>query len=201
MLRSIRTPARLGLFTTASLSNASHALTIRRPEQLVLADDPTFLPDLALPAPDLFGELDSTFGLDIARTDDSQTLTPFGSQHSSSSHVGEIGGLILPSSSPDMPGEFRVKGDNEFGSVGGRGDTLGAGDMLEMLEPDFMFGDDGDIIELPAGNALARTPRVSGGARMPTDAGASARVRREHEEGLNAGAQVSFAVLSHIFLR
>ena len=76
---------------------------------------------------------------------------------------------------------------------------LGAGDVLEALEPDFTFGDDGDIIDLTTENAVARTPGVPGGATMHSDAGASARVRREHEEGRRGDAQVSFTAISHVF--
>jgi hypothetical protein len=34
---------------------------------------------------------------------------------------------------------------------------------------------------------------------VPSDAGASARVRQEHEEGLQAGAQVSFTCYTYLF--
>jgi hypothetical protein len=135
----------------------------------------------------------------MVHTGDSQSLTPFGSQPSLSSHGGPIGGLVLPTSSPDAPGGFRLEGDNEPGSVGGPSALFGAGEMTDLLEPDFAFGDDGEIIDVPPRNALFRTPGVPGGTAMPSDAGASARVRREHEEGQRAGAQVSFTALSHCF--
>ncbi|KAJ4368955.1 R8 protein [Neocucurbitaria cava] len=161
-----------------------------RPEQLVLPDDPSFLPEFALAPPELLADLDLPFDLGITRTGESQTFTPFGSQHSQSSHGNAIGGLVLPSSSPSMPrGEFRLEDDNEPGSIGGPSGMLGAGDMLEVLEPDFTFGEDGDIIDLTAGNAVARTPGAPGRNTMHSDAGASERVRREHEEGRRTDAQ------------
>lgn len=174
----------------------------RRPEQLILPDDPSFLPDFALPPPDLLADLslDLNFGFDLSRSGDSQTLTPFGSRHSQSSHVGVIGGLVLPSSSPDAPAQFRLEGDDEPGSFGGPNDLFGAGVMQDLDEPDFTFGDNGDIIHLTDEHAIPRTPGVTGGAAMQNHAGASARVRREHEEGRWEGAKVSSVAFSHLFL-
>lgn len=176
-------------------------LMFRRPEQLILPDDQSFLPDFAFAPPALLADLDFSFNLDMARPGESQTLTPFGSQRSqSSSHIGAIGGLILPSSSPSVPGGLRFKGDNGPGSVGGASDMFGAGNILDLDEPDFTFDDDGDIIDFGDRDTEPKTPGVRGGATMSGDAGASARVRREHEEGRSAGVQVSFTVVSHQFL-
>ncbi|KAF1834560.1 hypothetical protein BDW02DRAFT_498102 [Decorospora gaudefroyi] len=162
-----------------------------RPEQLLLQDDPSFLPEFAQPPPELLAELDFNFNLDIAHSGESQSLTPFGSQQPrSSSHAGAIGGLVLPSSSPGMPGEFKLEGDSGVGSVGDPSGMLDAGDMLEIEDPDFMFGDDGEIIQLPQASASTRTPGGPAGLTMSGDAGASARVRREHEAGRQAGAQL-----------
>jgi hypothetical protein len=99
-----------------------------------------------------------------------------------------------------MPGEFRLEGDNGPGSVDRASGMLGAGDMVEIEDPDFMFNDNGEIIDVPQGSAAAGTPAGPAGAAMSGDAEASARVRREHEEGRQAGAQVSFTALSHVFL-
>ncbi|EDU48244.1 conserved hypothetical protein [Pyrenophora tritici-repentis Pt-1C-BFP] len=162
-----------------------------RPEQLILQDDPSFLPDFTLPPPDLLAELDSRFNLHIVHSGSSQSLTPFGSQQSqdSSSHVGVIGGLVLPSSSsPGLPAEFRLEGENELGGLGG---VLGDEDnMVEIEDPDFMFGDDGNIIHLsPGRRSAARTPVRAVGAEVSGDAEMSARVRREHGEGRQAVGQ------------
>lgn len=170
-----------------------------RPEQLILEDDPSFLPELALPPPDFLAELDYNFNLDIARSGDSQTLTPFSSQQArSSSHADVIGGLILPTSSPVMVAEFRLEGDDGVGSVGGPS-VMGAGDIIQLEEPDFMIADDGEIIQLPPRRKMPSTPARTAGAKMSSDAGASARVRKEHEEGQQAGDQVSFAAFSTCF--
>ncbi|KAH7392678.1 Rec8 like protein-domain-containing protein [Pyrenochaeta sp. MPI-SDFR-AT-0127] len=160
-----------------------------RPEQLVLPDDPTFLPDFTLPPPDILAELDPVANLDITHFDESQTLSPFGSQQSQSSHAASIGGLILPTSSPTLTGVFRVDGNSALHSIGRSSGIMDAGDMLEVIEPGFTFDDDGDIIDLSPGNELPKTPGMHGRMTMPYDADASARVRREHEEGKRAGAQ------------
>jgi len=77
---------------------------------------------------------------------------------------------------------------------------LGAGDTIEIEDPDFMFGDDGEIIQLSPRPAVVKTPATPAGAPMSGDAGTSARVRAEHEEGRRARDQVSFTALSHVFL-
>jgi meiotic recombination protein REC8 len=99
-----------------------------------------------------------------------------------------------------MPGEFRLEGDNGLGSVDRPSGMLGAGDMIEIEDPDFMFGDNGELIDIPRGSAAAETPAGPAGVAMSGDAAASVRVRREHEEGRQAGFQVSFTRFSHVFL-
>ncbi|KAF1929380.1 uncharacterized protein M421DRAFT_100483 [Didymella exigua CBS 183.55] len=150
-----------------------------RPEQLILQDDPYFLPDFALPPAEFLADL----GLDLPRSGESQSLTPFGSQQSSQSpHVGGYG-LVLPSSSPDRSVGVGLEGDN------GGHDNDGFVDidnLLNLEEPEFIFGEDGNIIEFTPAQHAPETPAAAvaaGGAPMQSDAGASARVRREHEEG------------------
>jgi hypothetical protein len=57
-----------------------------------------------------------------------------------------------------------------------------------------MFDENGEIVEAPAVHDVAGTPAARSGAAMHSDAGASAsaKVRRDHEEGRMGGAQVSF---------
>jgi hypothetical protein len=105
----------------------------------------------------------------------------------------------LPTSSPVMAAEFRLEGDDGVGSVGGRSTMLGAGETLELEDPDFMIGDSGEIIPFTPRRKVPRTPARTVGATMSGDAGASTRVRKEHEEGQQAGSQVSFAAFSHVF--
>jgi hypothetical protein len=56
---------------------------------------------------------------------------------------------------------------------------------MDFEEPDFMFSADGDLVQLTPAAIRSETPAIPGGT------GASARVRREHEEGLQGDAQVS----------
>lgn len=157
----------------------------RRPEQLILQDDPSFLPDFALPPPEFLADLDFS----INRSSESQSLTPFGSQVSSQD--GPLGGLVLPSSSPGQPpGSFHLGGDNDIAG------PSAVDESFHLADPEFTFGDDGELIE---GN-VAGTPAARSAAAIQSDAGASAKVRKEHEEGRAGAVQVSFtAVLRAIF--
>ena len=93
-------------------------------------------------------------------------------------------GLILPSSSPNRPGDFRVEGDNGIGTET-RSAMFDSGDPMDLDEPDFMFSADGDIVQLTPAAIRSGTPAMQSGT------GASAKVRREHEEGLQGDDQVS----------
>lgn len=184
------------------ISHVGCSLTPGSPEQLILPDDPSFLPEFVLPPADLLAELNLgfNFNMDAKHPGDSQSLTPFGSQRSSSSPAEAIGGLVFPSSSPGAPAEFRFEADDAPGTIGGPSGLSGAGGNFDLDEPDFTFGDDGGIIQLSDQDVVPRTPGMPGGFTMHSDAGASARVRREHEEGQRVGAQVSFAVVFHLLL-
>ncbi|CAN9439611.1 unnamed protein product [Alternaria alternata] len=160
-----------------------------RPEQLIFEDDPSFLPELALPPPDLLSELDHNFNLDITRSRDSQSLTPFGSQRSlSSSHASAIGGLILPTSSPIVAGEFRLEGDDGMSS-GGVPSIMDSRNTIEIEDPDFMFADDGEIIQFSPRRSVDRTTARTPGATMSSDARTSAWAPKEHMKGHRAGNQ------------
>jgi meiotic recombination protein REC8 len=171
-----------------------------RPEQLVLQDDPSFLPEFALPPPEVLADLDFGLDLSISRSGDSQSLTPFGSQYSqSSSHTGALGGLVLPTSSPDpLGGGFELQGDNDEAE---HSSFLGATDGLDLGEPDFIFDENGEYLEVPVAQNVAGTPAARSAAAMHSDAGASAKVRKEHEEGRMGGAQVSLLLFVTFFTR
>jgi meiotic recombination protein REC8 len=183
--------AKLGTRYT-SLSTVS-SLMLARPEQLVLPDDPSFLPEFALAPPAHLADLDLDLDFLIAHSGESQSLTPFGSQ--SSSQAGALGGLVLPTSSPDQPGGFELAGDDGLAGPSG---LLGADDLIQLEEPDFTFDIDGNYVEGPPSKVVAGTPAAQQGTGMHSDAGASARVRREHEEGHDDGVQVSFTAISHV---
>jgi meiotic recombination protein REC8 len=184
---SIQTLAKPGEHRTSPSSHALCSLNPHRPDQLMLQDDPSFLPEFALPPLELLADLDARLNLDVSRSGDSQSLTPLGSQRSqSSSQVGALGGLVLPTSSPDHPGCFSLGGDNDAVDLGG------ADDNIVLEDPVFGFDDDGMLFEGPPAEKVAGTPAAQSGAAMLSDAGASAKVRREHEEGRMGGVQVSF---------
>lgn len=106
--------------------------------------------------------------------------------------MGSAAGLILPTSSPVMQSRFRLEGDYATSMVGQNSDMLGAGDTIEIGDPDFMFGDDGEIIQLSPGTASRGIAR----ANTSCGTGRSTRLKTEVEEELNASGQVS---LLHVF--
>jgi hypothetical protein len=194
-MHSTRRLAKLGKDAPPHNSRCLCSLYIHRPEQLVLQDDPSFLPDFTLPPLELLADLDLGLNFDIARSGDSQSLSPFGSQHSQSSHhTGALGGLVLPTSSPSPAGGFELQGDNQ---TAGPSVFLGADHGLDFGEPDFMFDENGEFVEAPAVKNVAGTPAARSGAAIHSDAGASAKVRKDHEEGRMGGAEVSFTTLCY----
>ncbi|EUC50527.1 hypothetical protein COCMIDRAFT_82101 [Bipolaris oryzae ATCC 44560] len=157
------------------------------PQQLILQDDPSFLPDFAPPPPELLADLDFNFNLDITHSGESQSLTPFGSQqYSSSSRVGSAGGLILPPSSPVTSGGFGLEGDYGIGSIGQHSAMLGAGDTIEIEDPDFEFGDDGEIIHLSPGAVSLRTLATPARAPRSGNAGQNDKVRKDPPQSQQA---------------
>lgn len=146
-----------------------------------------------MPPPELLGQ---DLNLDFPHSGDSQSLTPFGSRQSSqSSHVGGYG-LVLPSSTPDQPAGGGLQGDQDNNAI------RDIDNLLQLDDPEFEFGEDGDIVEFTPGSrapAAPVTPVASRGPAVHSDADASARVRQDHEEGRQRGEQVSFAALSHLF--
>ncbi|KAF2708214.1 hypothetical protein K504DRAFT_482667 [Pleomassaria siparia CBS 279.74] len=172
------------MFNSMTMAGLDPEAGKARAEQLVLQDDPSFLPDFALPLPELLAHLSIPF--ETPRSGDSQSLTPIGSQQPLGTPDG-LGGLIIPSSSSRGLGEFRIEGDDGLGSIGGPGEMFGE-DMLEPLaEPDFGFDADGNFFD---NAAQPVTPAPPGGTVVLSDAGVSARVRREHEEGQQDGTEV-----------
>jgi meiotic recombination protein REC8 len=167
---------KLGEHYISHSSHARYSLKSRSPEQLILQDDPSFLPDFALSPPELLADLDLGFNVDIARSDDSQSLTPFGSQHAqSSSQASALGGLVLPSSSPVQPRGFSIAGHQEAAVQNG---FLDADDGFELEEPGFTFDENGELIEGPPAAKVAGTAAAQSWVAMHSDAGASEKVAR-----------------------
>ncbi|CAI6339149.1 unnamed protein product [Periconia digitata] len=163
-----------------------------KPEQLILQDDPSFLPEFAAPPAELLAQLNIGLPIDPPfHVGDSQSLTPFGSQQDPSTPEPPIGGLILPPSSSN--GAFDGPGVVGFSSVGrasgGLPDNEGFDDAIS--DPGFTFDEDGNLIDLidPASHVNVAAQGDVREATMQSDGRASSRVRQEHEEGLHTGAE------------
>ncbi|KAF2810502.1 uncharacterized protein BDZ99DRAFT_443330 [Mytilinidion resinicola] len=158
-----------------------------RPDQLVLEDDPTFLPEFLLPPPDL-----SLSGVNLGgpagEAQGSLLFTPYGSQDLSGSQGigGPVGGLVIPSSRSASggfdDGEYFIQGDD------GRGTSQQLDQLDEpLVEADFAFDADGNIIDLTPTNPIGEKHTGTTRPAIGSDTGASARVRQEHQEGQRIG--------------
>ncbi|KAF2017223.1 hypothetical protein BU24DRAFT_366858 [Aaosphaeria arxii CBS 175.79] len=163
-----------------------------RPEQLLLQDDPSFLPELILPPLDMLEDL----GLDppekARRSGETQSLTPFGSQQNVAEGTPPVplGRLIIPSSSSGGPGEFMLQGGDEPSSVGARIGLPGRGIDEPFPEPEFDIDEDGNLIEFSPRAGHSVTPFRMAESALPSDAPLSARVRVDFEEGQGNAAAV-----------
>lgn len=157
-----------------------------RPEQLLLLDDPTFLPDAALPPLD--------FGFDLQDLGDSQRSTQSmmsirqRSGSVVSSRTGSALGINLPSSSGNSHA-YQLPGVDAFGNTPIHKDYEGLGRDLEeeFIEDDniFAFNEDGELLDLPpTGKDPSPSAALFPSGHRPSDSAASGRVRQEHEDGL-----------------
>ncbi|KAF1989141.1 hypothetical protein K402DRAFT_418955 [Aulographum hederae CBS 113979] len=165
-----------------------------QPEQLLLQDDPAFLPDDLQRLGKLnLDILDEEAALSLGRSSQmSGTLspmTPYGSQD------GSVGGLIIPTSDTGDVGAFggfNLLGDDVFGTSASRpkGDLFAHEEDDGFLpEVDFDFDADGNMIQLDApAETLAGTGLLR--HRTGSDPNAPARVSQEHEGGQTATAGV-----------
>jgi meiotic recombination protein REC8 len=163
------------------------------PDQLILMDDPAFMPEMAFPALDFdFSKLD----LDGSVLRDSQgsMLSPYTqSRHgSSASGGGSILGLLIPTS--DIGGSgyqlpyndaFQL-GDSSMHKTPILGCLYENEDEALIEDFDFEFDADGkirdiDVAERELLHSGSVLPLLS---RLRSDSAASGRVRLDHEEGL-----------------
>ncbi|KAL8939200.1 MAG: hypothetical protein Q9216_003494 [Gyalolechia sp. 2 TL-2023] len=178
------------LLRTASLDpNAGKA----RPDQLLLEDDPAFVPEMVLPGLDIdLAALDISTEVSSRR---SSLLSPPSQRTSLSSQWASDESalsLVIPSSEGGGAGELGgfIVPSSEHASVqhiAGAGDLFAEEDDFN-LDPGFMFDNDGNMIntgdDVPPTQTEQMLPAAS---RTRSDSGASAHVRRELEEGLQAG--------------
>ncbi|KAL9100473.1 MAG: hypothetical protein Q9163_004163 [Psora crenata] len=157
-----------------------------RPDQLVLEDDPAFLPDLALPGLDI--DL-STLDISTENTSRwSSVLSPHSRRSSRSSEQdadGSILGINIPTS--DTGGFGGLGGfpiASEHASSAQRNERLGRlledeGEAFDV-DPGFSIDAEGNVIEEPVAGSRIR-PTVG---RVPSESGTGAPVRLGLDEGL-----------------
>ena len=164
------------------------------PDQLIVQDDPAFLPELALPGLDI-----DLSALDISMDDSSRrsSLLSPPSQLSSVSSTHEsdesMPGIIIPSSGTGGGGSiggFILPGDDRSSAqrTSRMRSILGEEDEGFDLDPGFTFDEQGDIVFNDAGALVqAESATRPGPIRLGSDSAMSARVRQEIEEGMQAG--------------
>ncbi|KAL5393624.1 hypothetical protein PMIN02_005734 [Paraphaeosphaeria minitans] len=151
-----------------------------RPDQLILQDDPSFLPEFAMPPLEFLAELELSPVPPLRTTSESQSLNPFDfQQEQGPSTPCPVTGLIIPTSSSVGPGGFVLQG-NGPSSIGGQ--VAVDDDMIDA--PDFTFDENGEFVDLTEANLNVGTPAAPGGGTVHSDAGASAKVRQDHEDSL-----------------
>ncbi len=160
---------------------------MRRPEQLILQDDPAFLPDL-FPVMDLDF---SALNLSSAGSSKRSSLMSAQSALSSvSSHAGAATplGLHIPgtsgSSDIDRGAAFNVPDSDQTRR---RDPFSRIDDENNLLEDvDFIIDDEGKMVDVVPGPVIEPTDQAAA-PRVRSDSLASVRVRQEHEEGRLAG--------------
>ncbi|KAN0119757.1 hypothetical protein V8E51_001965 [Hyaloscypha variabilis] len=162
-----------------------------RPEQLILLDDPAFLPENGLPIFD-FSMLDLDPKGDSQRSSQSMLSIRRRSGSVSSSHAASVLGLNIPSSSNGGAGTYQLPFNDHFHQASGQ-KNLGLGlnafgeDEVAVFNDDmlFDFGEDGELRDIPASEREARQAgSVHPQRHLGSDSAASGRVRKEHEDAL-----------------
>jgi len=118
----IQMQERLGMCTFVS---RRRLLTRVRPEQLILLDDPAFLPENGLPIFD-FSMLDLDPKGDSQRSSQSMLSIRRRSGSVSSSHAASVLGLNIPSSSNGGAGTYQLPFNDHFHQASGQ-KNLGLG--------------------------------------------------------------------------
>ncbi|KAE9380371.1 hypothetical protein N431DRAFT_361982 [Stipitochalara longipes BDJ] len=162
-----------------------------RPEQLILLDDPAFLPENGLPIFD-FSILDFNPKSDSQRSSQSMLSIRHRSGSVSSLHAPSVLGLNIPSSSNGGAGTYQLPFNDHFhGSFGQKNVGLGLNvfgdDEVAIYNDDmlFDFGDDGELRDIPTSEREARrASSIHPQLHLGSDSAASERVRKEHEDAL-----------------
>ena len=166
-------------------------IMLNRPDQLVLQDDPAFLPDFFLPSLDMdLLALDLSMEGSYKRT--SLLSSQFGNSEQSSDRKLEesLLGIVIPTSdtgnSGDLGGSILPRSDLGSASRGNRLRNLLEDDEEGFLPNiDFDFDAEGNIVDYGADRPIQEDDGAAASlTRVRSDSAASARVLREHEEGL-----------------
>jgi meiotic recombination protein REC8 len=159
------------------------------PDQLILLDDPAFLPENGLPIFDL-SNLDLDPQGDSQRSSQSMLSLRHRNGSASSPHAPSFLGLNIPSSSNSGAGTYQLPVNDPFRDSSAQknvGVGLNLFDDEAMIYDDdlFDFDADGQLRDIPASE---REARRAGGVhpqgRLGSDSAASGRIRKEHEDAL-----------------
>ncbi|MCJ1384907.1 hypothetical protein MMC17_008025 [Xylographa soralifera] len=160
-----------------------------RPNQLVLQDDPAFLPDIDLPNLDLDLSLfeNSTQG-SSHRTSIMSASSHQSSRSSTKDGEASILGLLIPTSDSGNAGGI---GGFQLAKSGSNATEIdhGIADVFPeeqgfFPDVDFNFDAEGNMIELEAPQAVQVDEHV---LRVRSDSGLSTQMRQDHEDGLFTG--------------
>jgi meiotic recombination protein REC8 len=171
------------------LEHEDWALTRGSPDQLILLDDPAFLPENGLPIFDL-SNLDLDPKGDSQRSSQSMLSVRHRSGSVSSSHAPSVLGLNIPSSSNGGAGTYQLPINDPFHDSPAQknvGLGLNLFDDEAMIYDDdlFDFDADGQLRDIPASEREARRAgSLHPQGRLGYDSAASGRVRKEHEGAL-----------------
>lgn len=160
-----------------------------RPEQLVLQDDPAFLPEFDLPNLDLDLSIfeASTLG-SSKRTSIMSAKSNQSSQSSNPNGEDSVLGFVAPSSGSGDAGIGGFIFAESDGPVVGR-DTRPSDDADGFYpDVDFNFDAEGNLIELGGVEVLASQAEPAM-TRVRSDSAARVQVHQEHQEGRLAGQQ------------
>lgn len=172
------------------LSSSELLMRLGRPEQLVLQDDPAFLPEFDLPNLDLdLSIFDASTQASSKRASILSATSNQSSQSSNQEGENSVLSLVIPSSGSGNAGIGGFITAESEGTSAHR-DTRPA-DHEEGFFPDvdFNFDAEGNLIEFGDKEPVRAGQAEPALTRIRSDSVASAQVRQEHQEGLLAGQQ------------
>ncbi|TAQ89837.1 hypothetical protein B7494_g1835 [Chlorociboria aeruginascens] len=163
-----------------------------RPDQLILLDDPAFLPDMALPLFDFDLSDFNVHVLNASKRSSQSSLSPHDRSQPVSSAIS-LPGFNLGSGNSSS-GQYQLPINDPFAESSARKQVEIAGNLVD--DEAILFQDD-DLFELDAdGNLhdISTTQRercqTANQGHPGSDSAASRRVRKEHEDALAGRANI-----------